>query len=168
MPLETSSPAQAVGSYDLVEKIAEGGMATVFKARHQETGALAAVKIVPAHLAKNPVLLKRFEQEYTVAKTLDHENIIRALEFGQTGGCPYLVMEYVDGESLGDLLERAGRLELSEALRIGISVLNALLNALDYSHENIVHRDIKPSNILLDKHGFPYLGAVNSGLMPSQ
>ena len=150
MPFETSSPAQAVGSYDLVEKIAEGGMATVYKARHQETGALAAVKIVPGHLAKNPVLLKRFEQEYAVAKTLDHANIIRALEFGQTGGCPYLVMEYVDGESLGKRLEREHHLPESEAIRIIAQVAQGLYRA---HKKGLVHRDVKPDNVLLTSDG---------------
>jgi serine/threonine protein kinase len=149
MPLQTSS-AQSVGRYDLVEKIAEGGMGTVYKARHQETGQLAAIKIVPAHLAKNPILLKRFEQEYNAAKTLDHANIVRALDFGQTGGCPYLVMEYVDGESLGQRLEREHHLPESEAIRIIAQVAQGLYRA---HKKGLVHRDVKPDNVLLTSDG---------------
>ena len=148
MPLDTSAPS--VGKYDLLEKIAEGGMGTVYKARHQETGRLAAIKIVPAHLAKNPVLLKRFEQEYAAARTLDHVNIVRALEFGQVDGCPFLVMEFVDGESLGQRLEREHHLPESEAIRIIAQVAQGLYRA----HKlGLVHRDVKPDNVLLTRDG---------------
>ena len=72
MPLETSNPElQSVGHYDLVEKIADGGMGTVYKGRHRHTQQIVAIKVVPPHLASNPVLLKRFEQEYTAANALD-------------------------------------------------------------------------------------------------
>jgi serine/threonine protein kinase len=148
MPPQTS--AQTVGRYDLLEKIAEGGMGTVYKARHQETGQLAAIKIVPAHLTKNPVLLKRFEQEYIAAKTLDHANIVRALDFGQQGGCPYLVMEFVDGESLGQRLEREHHLPESEAIRIIAQVAQGLYRA---HKKGLVHRDVKPDNVLLTTDG---------------
>src|SRR6516165_7039661 len=148
MPPQTS--AQTVGRYDLVEKIAEGGMGTVYKARHQETGQLAAIKIVPAHLTKNTVLLKRFEQEYIAAKTLDHANIVRALDFGQEGGSPYLVMEYVDGESLGQRLEREHHVPEGEAIRIIAQVAQGLYRA---HKKGLVHRDVKPDNVLLTTDG---------------
>src|SRR5258708_26239468 len=81
--------------------------------------------------------------------------IIKVYGFEYVEGHSFLILQYVDGESLSSLLERTAPLEPFEASRIAISVLNAL----DYAHEeNIVHRDIKPSNILLDRHGFPYLG----------
>jgi serine/threonine protein kinase len=148
MPLDTSAPS--VGSYELLEKIAEGGMGTVYKARHQETGQLAAIKIIPAHLAKNPVLLKRFEQEYAAAKTLDHANIVRALDFGQADGCPYLVMEFVDGESLGQRLEREHHLPENDAIRVIAQVAQGLYRA----HKlGLVHRDVKPDNVLLTNDG---------------
>ena len=148
MPLTSS--AQMVGNYDLLEKIAEGGMGTVYKARHQGTGHLAAIKIVPAHLTKNTVLLKRFEQEYIAAKTLDHANIVRALDFGQEGGSPYLVMEYVDGESLGQRLEREHHVPEGEAIRIIAQVAQGLYRA---HKKGLVHRDVKPDNVLLTSTG---------------
>lgn len=147
MPVQT---AQSVGSYDLLEKIAEGGMGTVHKARHKQTGQLVAIKIVPSHLTKNPILLKRFEQEYIAAKSLDHVNIVRALDFGEHGGCPYLVMEYVDGESLGQRLEREHHLHESEAIRIIAQVAQGLYRA---HKKGMVHRDVKPDNVLLTSDG---------------
>ncbi|HTK78090.1 MAG TPA: protein kinase, partial [Gemmataceae bacterium] len=74
-------PAQSVGSYDLVDKIAEGGMGTVYKAKHRDTGQVVAIKIVPATTARNSTLLKRFEREFVAARALDHPNVVKAIEF---------------------------------------------------------------------------------------
>src|SRR5215472_7194773 len=119
MPLETTRPAlESVGDYDVVEKIAEGGMGAVYRGRERATGKTVAVKIVPPHLTSNAVLMKRFEQEYNAASNLDHPNIVRALAFGTDGKSPYLVMEFVEGESLGERLEREKRLPEAEGIRI--------------------------------------------------
>src|SRR5579862_7982903 len=119
MPLEsTRSELQQVGSYDLVDKIAEGGMGTVYRGRHRQTGQIVAVKIVPSHMANNTVFLKRFEQEYNAARALDHPNVVKALEFGHSGSTPYLVMEFVEGESLGQKLEREHCLSEAESIKI--------------------------------------------------
>src|SRR5271167_1739414 len=88
---------QAIGNYDLLDKIAEGGMGAIYKGRHRDTGLVVAIKIMPAHMASNPILLKRFEQEFRAASRLDHPNIVRALDYGDSGSSPYLVMEFVDG-----------------------------------------------------------------------
>ena len=98
MALDT---AKSVGNYDLLEKIAEGGMGAVYRARHRPSGQIVAIKIMPSHMAGNSVLVKRFEQEFNAASRLDHPNIVRALDFGQADGVPFLVMEFVEGESLG-------------------------------------------------------------------
>src|SRR5436309_2998875 len=131
MGFETSkaTPPQAVGKYDLVEKIAEGGMGSIYRGRHRETGQVVAVKIMPAHMASNPVLLKRFEQEFRAASRLDHPNIVRALDYGEDGDTPFLVMEFVDGESLGQKLERDGRLSETEAIRLVVQVAQGLHRA---------------------------------------
>src|SRR5947199_4347300 len=111
MGLETSKAApEAVGDYDLLEKIAEGGMGAVYRGRHRQTGQVVAIKIMPAHTESNPVLVKRFEQEFRAASRLDHPNIVRALDYGDNGSLLYLVMEFVEGESLGPKLERDGRM----------------------------------------------------------
>jgi serine/threonine protein kinase len=148
MALET--PLQTVGDYHLVLKIAEGGMGTVYKASHRQSGQIVAIKIVPAHIAKNPVMVKRFEQEYNAARTIDHPNIVRALEFGREGDCPFLVMEYVEGESLGQRLEREHAIREKEAVHIISQVAQGLFRA----HKlGMVHRDVKPDNILLSVDG---------------
>ena len=76
---ETSKPdLQAIGNYDIVEKIAEGGMGAIYKARQRTSGQIVAVKVMPAHMAANPVLLQRFQQEFRAASLLNHPNIVRA------------------------------------------------------------------------------------------
>ncbi len=86
MALETSKEPilESIGNYDLLEKIAEGGMGAIYRGRHRHTGQVVAIKIMPAHMAHNAVLLKRFEQEFRAASRLDHPNIVRALDYGDT------------------------------------------------------------------------------------
>jgi len=141
---------RSIGNYDLLEKIAEGGMGSIYRGRHRETGLIVAIKIMPAHTASNPVLLMRFEQEFRAASRLDHPNIVRALDFGESGDTPYLVMEFVEGESLGQKLERDGRMSEAEAIRIIAQIAQALHRA---HKQNLVHRDVKPDNILLTLDG---------------
>jgi serine/threonine protein kinase len=141
---------QSIGDYDLVERIAEGGMGVVYKARHRQSGQIVAIKVVPPHLATDPILRKRFENEFRAANSLDHPNIVRALEYGETGGSPYLVMEYVEGESLGQRLAREGRMPESEAIRIVAQVAQGLHRA---HRQGLIHRDVKPDNILLTPDG---------------
>ena len=141
---------QTVGNYDLLEKIAEGGMGAIWKARHRTTGDIVAVKIMPAHMAANATLLKRFEQEFRAASRLDHPNIVRALDYGESDGKPYLVMEFVQGESLGQRIDRDGRIPETEAIRIIAQVAQGLHRA---HKQNLVHRDVKPDNILVTTEG---------------
>jgi serine/threonine protein kinase len=151
MGLDTTRPAlQSVGSYDLLEKIAEGGMGAIYRGRHRDSGEVVAIKIMPSHMAGNPVLLKRFEQEFRAASRLDHPNIVRALDYGDTGQSPYLVMEFVEGESLGQKLEREGKMAEAEAIRIIAQVAQGLHRA---HKQNLVHRDVKPDNILVRADG---------------
>jgi serine/threonine protein kinase len=141
---------ETIGDYDLLEKIAEGGMGTVYKGRNRQSGQVVAVKVVPPHIASNTVYLRRFEQEYNAARALDHPNVVQAIDFGRCAGTPYLVMEYVDGESLGQRLEQRGRLTEAEALHIAGQVAQGLGRA----HElGLVHRDVKPDNIMLTPDG---------------
>ncbi|MBM4071848.1 MAG: serine/threonine protein kinase [Planctomycetes bacterium] len=148
--LEANTKSSTIGNYDLLQMIAEGGMAAVYKARQRETGALVAIKVMPPHLAKNPVLMKRFEQEYNAARAIDHVNIVRAIEFGHEDDRPFLVMEFVDGESLGQRLERDGKLSEQEAIHI----IGQIALGLHRAHKKgLVHRDVKPDNILLATDG---------------
>ena len=151
MALDELRPAvQSVGNYDLVEKIAEGGMGVVYKGRHRESGQFVAVKILSPQMAKNQVLLKRFEKEYNTARQLDHPNIVRALDYGKVNGSPYLVMEYVEGESLGQKIARQGAMPEKDAIRVIAQVAQGLQRA---HREKLVHRDVKPDNILVTVDG---------------
>jgi hypothetical protein len=109
-----------------------------------------AIKVASEEILDNPVLLKRFKQEYTVTRNLAHPNLIRSLYFGHHGGVPYIVFEFVSGPSLGDRLEREGKLPEDEAVRVIRQVAGALAEA----HKNrVIHRDVKPDNILLSDDG---------------
>lgn len=143
-------PEKRVGNYDLISKIAEGGMGAVYKAQHIVTGEIVAIKIIPPETAKNPVLLKRFEQEFRAASLFDHPNIVRAIEYCGTAASPFLVMEFVDGESLGQKVERYGPMDEAEAVRIIAQVCDGLHRA---HKQGLVHRDVKPDNILLTSSG---------------
>jgi eukaryotic-like serine/threonine-protein kinase len=145
---------QTVGNYELIDKIAEGGMGAIYRGRNRTSGDIVAIKIMPPHMAANPILLKRFEQEFRAARLLDHPNIIRALDFGEVGPSPYLVMEFVEGESLGQKLEREGKMTETEAIRIIAQVAQGLHRA---HKQNLIHRDVKPDNILLRKDGLAKL-----------
>lgn len=151
MPPDTSNlPVQSCGSYDLLEKVAEGGMGAIFKGKHRESGQIVAIKIMPKHMAGNPVLLRRFEQEFRAASLLDHPNIVRGIDFGNVNGMPYLVMEFVAGESIGARLEREGKFAVPEAIRLIVQVAQGLHRA---HKQGLVHRDVKPDNILVTADG---------------
>src|SRR5262249_56978376 len=134
----------------MLGEVAGGGMGPVYRGRQGSTGTQVAVKVVPPSMARNPVLLKRFEQEFRAASILDHPNIVRALDFGTSGGSPYLVMEFVEGESLGQRVDREGKIPESEAIRIMAQVTRGLHRA---HKQGLVHRDVKPDNILVTPEG---------------
>src|SRR5262249_1096055 len=147
---ETEMAGETIGNYDLVEKIAEGSMGIVYKARHWQTQQIVAIKVLSRDIARNPVFLKRFEQEFRIANKLDHPNIVKVIEYCDSGEAPYFVMEFVDGESLGERLERVGRLSEEEALHIIIQIAQGLHQA---HRQGMIHRDIKPDNILVATDG---------------
>src|SRR5262245_4660250 len=109
---------QVLGAYEVLEKIAEGGMSSVHKGRHQETGAAVAIKILSAECAANKVLRQRFFQEFRATSLLRHPHLVRAIDGGEEDGTSYLVMEYVVGEDLLQRIEREGPLPEAEAVRI--------------------------------------------------
>lgn len=155
MPVDTLKPStQTFGDYEVISKIAEGGMGTVYKARHHVTGDLVAIKVLSPQMAKNQVLRRRLEQEYNAASNLDHPNIVKALAFSNEGAAPYLVMEFVDGESLGQRIERDGAIPEDEAVQIIKQIAHGLLKA---HRQGMVHRDVKPDNILVTPQGIAKL-----------
>ena len=152
--MQPDAPREAprsVGDYALLEKIADGGMGSVYKGRSRATGQVVAIKLLaPRPGQGQEALLKRFEQEYRLASKLDHPHLVRALDFGVEGGTPYLAMEFVDGITLADRIERQGPLAESEAVRL----ISQVAQALDLAHaRGLVHRDVKPENVLLAATG---------------
>jgi serine/threonine protein kinase len=142
------APPDRLGHYAILGKIADGGMGTVVKARNDQNGEIVAIKLMFNELADNPVMHKRFEQEFRAASTIDHPNVVRALDYGEWDGAPYLVMEYVDGEPLSRLIDREGPLNETESIRLIAQVAQGLHSA---HRHNLIHRDVKPDNILIAK-----------------
>jgi serine/threonine-protein kinase len=133
--------------YQLAEEAFKGGMGIIFRARHRQTRAALAIKVLQPHLADNSNYLKRFEQEAKAASTLKHPNIVTVHDFGITpNSTAYLVMEWLEGPSLETVVKLGGPLTNARFVEIFIQTANALAHA----HRNgIIHRDIKPSNIIL-------------------
>lgn len=141
--------------YRLLNELGVGGMGTVFRAVERETEATYAVKVMHRHLKADTTNVLRFEREAKLASTLQHPNIVKVIDFGLTEASePYMVMEYLEGENLDDMIEACGRLAIEEFAPI----FSQVCAGLSYAHEsNIVHRDIKPSNIMLVAHTAPIL-----------
>jgi serine/threonine protein kinase len=134
---------------EILELIGKGGMGAVYRARQPALDRFVALKILPSGVADGPGFPERFTREARALARLSHPHIVAVHDFGQAGGQPYLVMEFVDGPNLRQV-EQAGRLTPEQALEI----VPQICDALQFAHnEGIVHRDIKPENILLDKRG---------------
>jgi len=153
MTLDATAPTQ-LGVYDIVSKIAEGGMGTVYKGRNRNTGEIVAVKVIAPATAKNPILLQRFEQEFRAAKVLDHPNVVKAIDYCGALPHPFLVMEFVDGLSIGQRIEQRGAYAETEAVRL----IGQVCDGLQRAHkQGLVHRDVKPDNILVTRDGIAKL-----------
>jgi WD40 repeat protein/serine/threonine protein kinase len=139
-----------LGEYVLLDKLGEGGMGEVYKARHRTMERVVALKVLSHRLVDSPEAIRRFRQEVKAAARLMHPNIVVAHDAGEYQGTHYLVTEYVDGQDLGKLLRQRGQLPIAEA--VGYVVQAA--HGLHYAHQHgVVHRDIKPSNLLVDREG---------------
>lgn len=155
-PLE---PGTLVKNYKIVEQVGKGGMGAVYRAIAPD-GETVALKILAAHLTDNDVQRKRFYQEAEVAMRLDHPNIVRAIEVGESEGQHFFAMEFVEGENLGKRIKEFGRLPEEESIRIICEVAEALEKA---HSENLVHRDVKPDNVMITPDGAVKL--ADMGLM---
>jgi len=138
-----------LGPYEIQAPLGAGGMGEVYRARDTRLDRSVAVKILPSHLSGNPILQQRFDQEAKAISSLNHPHICALYDIGHQDGTNYLVMEYLEGETLARLLEK-GPLPLAQALRYGVEIADAL----DKAHrQGIVHRDLKPGNIMITKSG---------------
>ena len=143
-------PARQVGRYQILAKLGEGAMASVYKAFDPSIGRALVIKFLHADLCVDAEYRNRFLREAKAAGVLSHSNIVTVFDVGEIEGRPYIAMELVDGGPLSDQLKKGEGLSLRAVARIGMQVANAL----DYAHSRgIFHRDIKPSNLLLLKDG---------------
>ena len=154
---ETRSPAplstivgigSQLGPYQLLDKLGEGGMGAVYKARHAKLGKLVALKILPQHVLSRPDALARFEREMMAVGTLHHPNVVQAHDAGEIGGVHYLSMEYVEGQDLHELVKAKGPMSVVNACQ---AIRQAALGLAAAHKLGLVHRDIKPSNLFLTK-----------------
>ena len=139
-----------IPGYELISKIGQGAMGTVFKAKQVSMDRVVAIKVLSSKYSKDRVFVERFLREARAVAKLNHENIITGIDVGEANGHHFSVMEFVDGAPVTGLMKRDGRLDEQRCLKIGIQVARALSHA--HKH-GIVHRDVKPENIMLTSTG---------------
>ena len=136
--------------YRIVSRLGKGGMGEVFRADDLMLGQPVALKFLPPSAAGNVNLLKRFYDEVRIARQISHKNVCRVYDIGEIDGQPYLSMEYIDGEDLGSLLRRIGRLPSDKAAEFARKICAGVAAA---HAQGVLHRDIKPANIMIDARG---------------
>src|SRR5207302_1521155 len=138
------------GRYRLEARIAAGGMSTVYRALDETLQRQVAIKLMNREVASDSDQLERFRREARAVAQLSHPHIVGVMDYGQDGGRPYIVFEFVEGETLKERIRRLGRLPVAEAVAYAIEIARAL-GAAHARH--IVHRDVKPQNVLIDEEG---------------
>ncbi len=141
---------QSLGPYRVLEKIGEGGMGEVYKARDTRLERTVAIKVLPEDLASDPDRRRRFEKEAKTISSLNHPHICTLYDIGEQDGTSFLVMEHLEGETLADRLGREGPPAIEDAVRYA----SEIASALDKAHQwKIIHRDLKPANVMLTESG---------------
>ncbi len=149
--VEVDSRAERrIAGFELLERLGSGAMGVVFKARHLGLNKVVGLKLLNPDFAEDERYVARFLQEARVAAALDHPNIVQAFDVGQAGDVHYIAMEFVDGKTVKELIERRGHLDEQAAVEIVLQVLDALKHAHSRS---LIHRDIKPANIMITRDG---------------
>jgi serine/threonine protein kinase len=148
-PTDGPHPWHETRPYEIQSPLGAGGMGEVYRARDTRLDRTVAIKILASHLSSSPELKQRMEREARAISSLNYSNICHLYDIGSQDGTDYLVMEFLEGETLAERL-RKGLMPLNEILRIGITVAEALAAA---HRQGIVHRDLKPGNIMLTKSG---------------
>jgi serine/threonine protein kinase len=144
------SPPAYLGEYEIVRLIGKGGMGAVYEARHTKLKRTVAIKLLPDRVANEDQAIRRFEREMEAVGGLKHPNIVQAHDAREIDGTRFLVMEYVEGQDLGEMVKAGGRLPGETACRL----VREAAEALAYAHEHgLVHRDVKPSNLMLAADG---------------
>ena len=139
-----------LGDYVVLDKIGAGGMGQVLKARHRRMERIVALKVLPTRTMKSPDAVKRFQREVKAAARLEHPNIVTAYDAGEADGIHFLVMQYVDGKDLSEIVRERGPFPVQQA----VDCILQTARGLEYAHgEGVIHRDIKPANLLLDTKG---------------
>src|SRR5271165_3474770 len=136
--------------YQILDRLGQGSMGAVFKARQLSVDRFVAVKVLLNSLAQNKEYIKRFEREAKIAARLSHNNVVNAIDAGEVGGRFYFVMEYVEGLTINDHLDKNKIFEEKEAIRIVLAVAEALKHA---NLRGLIHRDVKPENVILTRDG---------------
>lgn len=154
------------GRYELLEKIGDGGMAVVYKARCRLLNRFVAIKILKPEFTKDAKFIESFRRESQAAASLSHPNIVNIYDVGKEGNIYYIVMELIEGQTLSDVIANEGMIEYKRA----VDIVKQIALALNFAHKNhIIHRDVKPHNILITKEGvakitdFGIAKAVNAG-----
>jgi len=146
MPL---APGTKLGPYEIAAIVGAGGMGEVYRATDTRLNRIVAIKVLPARFSQKPEALERFEREARAISQLSHANICQLYDLGEQDGVHYIVMEYLEGETLASRLAK-GRLPLEHVLRHGAEIAEGLDQA---HHTGVVHRDLKPGNIMLTRSG---------------
>jgi serine/threonine protein kinase len=158
------------GRYQIIGLLGKGGMGEVYRANDLTLDQPVALKFLPESMARDTAMLARFHNEVRIARQVSHPNVCRVYDLGEVDGQPYLSMEYIDGEDLGSLLRRIGRLPADKALEFARRICAGLAAAHD---KGVLHRDLKPSNIMVDSQGRVFitdfgLAAVTGELREAQ
>src|ERR1700730_5783664 len=145
----TLAAGTRLGSYEILSAIGMGGMGEVYRARDTKLSREVAIKVLPANLASDTARLQRFEKEARTASALNHPNIVSIFEIDSVGSTTFIVMEFVEGKTLRELL-LAGALPMKRVLSLSAQAADGLSKA---HAAGIVHRDLKPENLMVTRDG---------------